>query len=151
MKRGLAVAYFLIFTPAAYAQGVQFPYEKVLIPILTSSILPGAHGSLWTTELVARNESDQYVEIGTIIGPCQIECPVGQSPHATFHIGEFTPDPNAGEFLYIGAPGAGKVSFSLRVQDISRQLQTWGTAIPVVRERDVYTSTLEQIGRASCR
>jgi hypothetical protein len=64
-------------------------------------------------------------------------------PHATFRAGEMAADPNAGEFLYIGAPGAGKVTFSLRVQDISRQSQTWGPAIPVVREKDAFTSTLQ--------
>jgi len=45
-------------------------------------------------------------------------------------------------FVYVGAAGAGKVTFNLRVQDTSRQAQTWGTTIPVVREKDVYTSTL---------
>jgi len=143
VKRLLLIA-FVVFAPyAALAQGVQFPYEKVLIPIFNGNFVPGAYGSLWSTELIARNESDQFVEIGTIIGPCQIECPIGKPAHATFPAGEFTPEPNRGEFLYIGAPGAGKVTFSLRVQDVSRQLQTWGTAIPVVREKDVFSSALQ--------
>src|SRR5882672_3571807 len=103
----LALACYLGVTAAAHAQGFQPPYEKVLVPVMVTSPLSGAYGSLWTTQLVARNESDQYVEIGTLTISCQIECPIGKPPHATFGVGEFTPEPNAGEFLYVGAPGAG--------------------------------------------
>lgn len=133
----------ILLAAAAQAQGVQFPYERVLVPIMAQSVVPGAFGSLWTTQLIVRNESDQFVEISYTIAGCAIECPPGRAPRSTFGISDFLSDPNGGEFLYIGAPGKGKVSFSLRVQDLSRQSQTWGSAIPVVHESDTFTSTLQ--------
>jgi len=52
-------------------------------------------------------------------------------------------NPNAGTFLYISNTGIGKVTFGLRVQDTSRQSSTWGTSVPVVREKDIYTGKLQ--------
>jgi hypothetical protein len=127
---------------AAYAQALQYPYEKVLVPIMTTGLLPGAYGSMWGTSLTVRNESDDYVEISSLVASCLYECPFGRPPHTTFPAGDYTLNPNAGEFFYVGAPGAGKVTFSLRIQDFSRQSQTWGTSIPVVREKNAYTTTL---------
>lgn len=64
-------------------------------------------------------------------------------PHTTFRLPLFVPNPNGGAFLYVGSPGVSKVSFTLRVQDVSRQAQTWGTEVPVVREKDVRTGKIQ--------
>jgi hypothetical protein len=121
---------------------LQPPYERVLIPLFVSGSLPGAFGSLWTTQLTVRNESDDSVVVTNLpIGLCGL-CPPSE-PRSTFSLPLFVHNPNAGTFLYIGSPGAGKVTFTLRVQDVSRQAQTWGTAVPVVRERDVHSDTLQ--------
>jgi hypothetical protein len=139
MMRGLAVALFALCSTSVLAQ--QFPFEKILVPILITEPAPGAFGSLWTTELVARNESESGVEVINTVGLCGT-CPVNGA-HTTFSLHAFTPNPNAGVFFYVGSPGIGLVNFSLRVQDISRQSQTWGTSIPVLRERDMRTGTVQ--------
>jgi len=61
----------------------------------------------------------------------------------TFRLDGLVQNPNGGVFVYVGAPGAGKVIFSLRVRDLSRQALTWGTAIPVIREEQTYTTRLQ--------
>src|SRR5438105_3909947 len=40
-------------------------------------------------------------------------------------------------------PLALSISLSLRVQDVSREARTWGTTVPVVRERDAFTGRLQ--------
>lgn len=44
-----------------------------------------------------------------------------------------------GAYLFIERGRLSDVETTLRVQDASRQSLTWGTEIPVVRERDVLT------------
>jgi hypothetical protein len=119
--------------------------NRVLVPIFISAPIPGAFGSVWTTELTARNDSDRGVEVGPLTG-CAIPegCGTFRPPHSTFRIGMSSlPNPNAGVFLRVDDPDA--ITFQLRVQDLSRQSETWGTSIPVVRERDVHTTPLRLI------
>jgi hypothetical protein len=130
------------YAAAGIAQPIsQPPYERILVPISIVEPIPGAYGSMWVTELKGRNNSNQGAVVTTVPeGLCTL-CP--QMPaHKNFDFRQFVPNPNAGVYVYVGAPAAGKVSFSLRIQDISRQAQTWGTDIPVVREQQVYKGTL---------
>ncbi len=120
----------------------QTPYERVLVPITVSAPLPGAYGSVWTTALTVRNDSDEAVVVTTTPVALCGECPP-VPPRTTFNFPLVVPDQNLGAFVYVGSPGFGKVTFMLRVQDVSRQAQTWGTQIPVVRERNVYTGKLQ--------
>lgn len=53
----------------------------------------------------------------------------------------FNANPNRGVFLYLNQ--GVHVTFNVRVQDITRQADTWGTSIPVVREKDVFTGKLQ--------
>ena len=126
------------------AQGhVQAPYERVLVPIIIESPVPGAFGSLWQTTLTVRNESDQAVEITpTPFGGCLEVCQTW-APHTTLQLGTNVRNPNGGTFMYVGSPGLGKVTFNLRVQDLSRQASTWGATIPVVRETSLFTGKLQ--------
>jgi hypothetical protein len=48
-----------------------------------------------------------------------------------------------GILMYAKREFVEQVSFSLRIQDLSRQALTWGTEIPVVRESELFTSTLQ--------
>jgi hypothetical protein len=59
---------FFVTTIALGQNGVQAPYERVLIPLMIATPVPGAYGSQWKTELFIRNESDQGVAIlpGTV-------------------------------------------------------------------------------------
>jgi len=124
------------FTIAAHAQ-VPTDYEQFLIPIVPSRI-PGAFGSEWVTELAVTNVSDT---------------PVYVTRNPSVIPGLFAPlPPRATEVLValdaseavIGTLGivergrADDVAFTLRSRDTSRQFETWGTVVPVVRQADLY-------------
>ncbi|MGA7616679.1 MAG: hypothetical protein WBX15_16015 [Thermoanaerobaculia bacterium] len=73
---------------------------------------------------------------------CYFECPTPPAQaHSTFTV--YLPSDGRGLFLYVDRPGNAEVSFQLRLQDVSRQAETWGTSLPVVRERDTFSGTLE--------
>ena len=128
----------------AYGQnGVQAPYERVLIPTMIATPVAGAYGSQWATQLVVRNESDDGVAITPTPYGGTIATWAPYAPHSSFQYTDRARNPNAGEFLYIGSPGIGKVTFNLRVHDTSRDSSTFGTTIPVVREKDVYSAKLQ--------
>jgi len=127
-----------------FAVGLQADTSKVLVPIVPSIFgpTPGAYGSLWTAMLVARNHSDAAVDVAPG-GGCAIPegCGTTHGPHTTFVPYIASANPNAGLFVFVSQPDA--ISFELRVQDLSRQAETWGTSIPVVREADTFTTTLQ--------
>jgi hypothetical protein len=115
-------------------------YERLLIPVYGADGMPGAFGSRWTSELVGRNEHDKYVEIVQRLSGLCGTCPLAPAqPHSTFFPRLSVPNPGGGAFVYVAPIGAGKVSFHARIQDVSRQALTWGTEIPIVRERDTFS------------
>jgi hypothetical protein len=138
----LVLAFLSSATQSAHAQ----TSERILIPIVVSFVpIPGAHGSLWTSELVARNLGSAAVQVSEIWPLCP---PIGAScgtvgwiaPNETALLRPEggTPDRPA---AIIQALSADSLAFHLRVQDLSRQAETWGTEVPVVRERDLRTQT----------
>ncbi len=140
----VSLSVFLVITAVPAPAQLQPPYERVLVPIFIATPVPGAFGSLWATELIARNEAASLVEVTVGLPQCVLQPPCGYASMTTFRPeGLFRPNPNGGVFVFVGAPGAAKVIFSLRVRDLSRQALTWGTAIPVIREAQTYTSRLE--------
>jgi hypothetical protein len=144
LKRLIEFMLFTLATTAPLSAQLQAPYERVLVPIYLNSPIPGAYGSIWTTDFTARNESTSTVEVtgGRLPSSCP-QPPCGYQPLSTFSPAGVFVNPNGGLFFYVGAPGAGKVTFNLRVRDLSRQALTWGTSIPVVREAQTYTNTLQ--------
>lgn len=123
-------------------------YERRLLPIQLEAVngIPGANGSLWRTFLVGRNESDRHVRVvqnpaaTCSIGGCP---PEDAAPRSTFTPQVFGDQTHPGAFVYIDAVGAETLFLNLRVQDLSRQSQTWGTQIPVVQERDFHASAFQ--------
>ena len=116
-------------------------YERVLVPIYSASETPGAFGSRWVTELIGWN-------------PTPFAIPVYQVPPATppFPFPSGTPEWGQGEssfrpvltgpgnaFLYVfGQEGDSSLAFHLRVRDVSRQSESWGTEVPVVSEKKAF-------------
>lgn len=107
-------------------------YEQVMIPIQASHV-PGAHGSIWQSHVAITNHSTTPVDVvgyARCIGVCEESPPV--LPDSTIYPGQVT-------YLYVEPGRSDDITVQLRIQDVSRQSQTWGTSIPVVRERDVFT------------
>lgn len=111
--------------------------EKILIPVAFDGEVNGAHGSRWTVELVGYNSSDRYIQVKPF-GTCAITCPaLPANPKSFFEVWPHNPSPGPGLFLYVNDAEHDLVTFNLRVRDVSRQLETWGTEIPVVRESEI--------------
>lgn len=133
------VVYFaVVFTaPALLAQDPSLQYTRVLLPIVLKTPIPGALGSLWTTEFLVSNTSAAPVSVFPYYsGGVQCgECPNPLlSPKSTGSPFVRTDAAVRGTFLYIDRVHSSDIEMSLRVRDLSRVSQTWGTAIPIVRE-----------------
>lgn len=127
-------------------------YERVLVPVLLQRPVAGAFGSQWVTEFVARNSSSERVQL--LFGPpeCNITCveppftylePMRTHTEATFFFSEHpSSSSNVGALLSLQKSASSSVAFGLRVADLSRQALTRGTEIPVVRENDLFLTTL---------
>lgn len=127
-KRLLITLLFLTGAPASAQECV----EQIFLP-LRATALPGAYGSLWQTFLTITNHSDVPVAIGGV-GTCQLgicETPL-LKPGATV-----TPPTPFRDYITIGCDDLSRVDLSLRVRDLSRGHETWGTSVPVVYSEDV--------------
>jgi hypothetical protein len=139
-----ALAVSLLVLPAARAQTID--YEKLLLPTVVNQPQPGAFGSLWVTKLTITNTSNQpvdaypYFEQGGIV--CDLCGPAALSPNTTI-APLVNPDRPGyrGTFFLVDRRFVDQVSITLRAQDLSRESQTWGTAIPVVRENEFTNAT----------
>lgn len=122
---------------AVHAVALAQAWERVLVPVTSSNDVPGAHGSLWRTEFIARNDADVVVRVdklpfGGIAPPNNVQ------PHTTFEFPFYPKEEGAPALLLVATPHNSFVTFNLRVRDMSRQAETWGTEIPVVREKDYF-------------
>ncbi|HYH10144.1 MAG TPA: hypothetical protein VEK11_24060 [Thermoanaerobaculia bacterium] len=114
-------------------------FEPILLPLLFNT--KGANGSDWRSELAAFNPNpwpiESYNDLGTIVSPC-IEGPCGErlGPHEFMKLdgGNFP----RGHVLLVPRNDADDISISLRVRDVSRVAEGFGTEIPVVREHDLF-------------
>lgn len=115
--------------------------EHILIPIVSAEA-PGAFGSIWKSELWAGVTPGPDVTIYPLIEPCQILCP---PPPPGLHLAGGTiqrlnvplPTVPPALMLYVAMSDRDRIDFNLRIQDISRQAETWGTEIPVVRGEEL--------------
>lgn len=132
MRTTLALLAVLIAVPL-FGQGVP-PSERILVPIFAQPG-PGAFGSFWQSELWVHNDTDEPVQTGlgpvfppkTTIGPLVGDRAVG------------TP----GLVMFTRREHEAHLHFSVRIRDLSRQAQTWGTEIPVVRESEFFTGRMQ--------
>jgi hypothetical protein len=113
-------------------------WERILFPVLFNS--RGAHGSEWVSEAAIFNPGRWFVEnfnrIDTL--PCiDYGCTDLLSPNDFLSFGGS--GYANGVALLVPRPEAEHVSFSLRVRDVARQAEGFGTEVPVVREEDMYS------------
>lgn len=137
---------------ASHASAQNTAYERVLFPVYApaSVPVPGAFGSRWITETSARNDSTapidvfqvQCVYFCTSIGAtCGIGKPLAPGARVSgFAIHDEDPR-QPGVFVYIPRAAMNDVSMNLRVRDISRSATSFGTEVPVVREKDQLEGT----------
>lgn len=117
-------------------------YERYLIPV-TVRQLPGANGSIWSTEWLVRNSTDlPFAMIFDACPPNVSPCPTtwveGRSTEAYSIVARG--DGTEGAYVYVPKPMT--PSMSLRVRDLSRNAQSFGTELPIVRDSD-YRGAME--------
>ena len=144
-----AAVVILSFAPALAAQSAPL-WEKVLIPISIPWEIHGAYGSIWRSELVITNRSLAPIDVPGV----WFSCPVGGCGHATLaaqstvfaslnHLDAQASVP--GEFLLVESGRFDDLALSLRIQDVSRQALTWGTAIPAIHQDEAFHERLDLV------
>lgn len=109
--------------------------EPVLVPISVFSV-PGAYGTVWSTELWYRNNSTEAV----VIWPLAVaDWYPGIGRTERLLIGYFPADA-PGQIIFVGRNGGDEVQFDLRIFNRAKHEDSWGTKIPVVREHEFRTS-----------
>jgi|SRR5581483_4995865 len=114
--------------------------ERILLPVVLNGVpVPGAFGSMWASEIIFHNASDRDLPIDApncnpiLLAPCPP--PLRLAPGSTAVPTLYAAN-GVGVFVYVARQDLRDIDIALRIQDISRQALTWGTAIPVVRASD---------------
>ena len=113
---------FRYYDPAA--PPLEELFDRILLPVLYDG--PGQHGSVWATELTARNANSFPVESWRATQTLPPSAPVSL---------DFASAPG-GMFLIVPREAEPQLHFNLLVRDLSRQASDFGTQIPVVREAE---------------
>ena len=145
----LAVLSFVLLLSAAGAFAQPAGFEKVLFPIVIHPMeqVPGALGSQWVTDISVLNLGDVPVPLAgqywcffcLTAQPLQREVTYGSVPvPARGDIG--------GSFLFVDSRYLDQLRFNLRVRDVSREAEGFGSEVPVVRERDFHANGVSLLG-----
>ncbi|HEY0142020.1 MAG TPA: hypothetical protein VGF48_14065 [Thermoanaerobaculia bacterium] len=146
MRTTAVLLFALVVSATAFAQTpppAEGELQRVLIPISVSDV-PGANGSLWTSELWAVNGSE---EPGVAFAlPCAL-APDGcgatiLEPDRSVRLPNWGTPQQPGVLLLVSDP----TSLTLHVRDKSRNEQSWGAEIPVVDEDDFFDEVSHMTG-----
>lgn len=126
-----------VVLPLAFQYG-NHSHPRLLVPLVADA-LPGGYGSVWATELVGRNNNDAEVPVFQFIG----HVPSGTPWTGGFARTTFRPElqHNGAAFLYHWRTSSfflTPLAFSLRIRDLSRQADSWGTEIPLIYAEDAF-------------
>lgn len=105
--------------------------DRILLPLVVEGPVSGGYGSRWRTDLVVRNAGphDVWIAVG-----CDDVC-----PPAILRPGQMVVDPavsglpRGAAYLFGPPERLEQLQVSLRVRDVSREDQSFGTELPVVR------------------
>ncbi len=141
--RTLLLVLATCFALATSSLSAQESWTSVLLPIAVGfgpgfGPVQGANGSLWITEIVARNNGSQDAQF--FYSKCVVFCDHYENirPNTTIPLTYYNP---RGRIVIIRSAEAAGIVFSIRVRDLSRQSETWGTEIPAVPESAAFTTT----------
>lgn len=131
-----AALYF--FDPAATPDFSVF--ERVLFPVLFGS--NGANGSRWRSEAVIANPNPWPVQNrNTVERLVCVTWPCGEVLEAKSRRGFEGEGYAHGQALLVPRGEADDLSFSLRIRDLSRDAESFGSQVPVVREDDLFRNS----------
>ncbi len=130
-----------ITLPAAfrYEASSASEVENILLPLAAlREPVAGANGSLWKVDLTFHNASQNTIVLAQTcnpLAPCPatIELPPGSTTNPPLYAVAGTV---GGLFVSVPRVSVRDLDITIRVQDLSRQSQTWGTTVPVVLPTD---------------
>ncbi len=113
-------------------------FDKFLMPFAQFSGVPGAFGSVWKGEFTIYNAGTAPVDIRSRFCGPNIFSGCSDGPFTVPALWAVQPPISGapGVFVFVPTDAAPTVSLQFRTQDTSRESQTWGTTIPVVRAAD---------------
>lgn len=128
----------------AAAEAQTLTYTRFLVPFYGPNVV-GANGSVWqvtTWVQYSGTESAQIVPYPVcrpIICPLGILYSPGREPLPVEPIGGFG---ESGMLFHVDSRYASHFTFASRIQDLSRQDESAGTEVPVVREDRIFPGTV---------
>lgn len=137
-----------------YAGGnVDDVFERVLLPLLTPPV-HGAFGSEFHTALRLSNRNETKVAVFGVQPACNTisGCILFDPLERPYVINQFSAprdfqlDGTPGRFVYIEKKLAPKVFANLRVFDVTRSAENFGTEIPVVRDDEFVRGPIRLLG-----
>jgi hypothetical protein len=129
----------LALLTAAVASAQPAGFEKVLFPTVIPSTahVGGALDSQWVTDIAVLNRADVEVPIAGAYICFGCRTAHGLRPGVTYDLVPVPPPGNlGGTFLFIDSRYVDQVHFGLRVRDISRGADNFGSEVPIVREKE---------------
>lgn len=101
-------------------------YKRVLVPVAWRGVVHGAFGSRWVTELTGRVfHRNTPIEV--------TRTPFSTPPHLVenaFVFDDFPENHTGGTFIYV--PEEQQVDLGLRIRDVSRTEENYGSEVPLV-------------------
>ena len=129
--------------PSAFTYVSPQQYETILLPSFTDREIPGAFGSRWRVEHGVYNGNDVDLEAPVDFMNVERDCPILCAGDPAIRALRVSPVPTMEPYtrspnwlIHVRKPLDTALRFSLRVRDLSRSDETWGTELPVVHERD---------------
>lgn len=128
-----------IVAVCALSVSAQEADERYLVPLYDEYVArEGAFGSEWRTELTMFAAGDENVRVSGSRAPCNlIPCPPSEfQPYKVFSPELLSAPDLSGAYFYRLDEGSSVLFHNLRVYDVSRSLDDWGTQIPIVAESE---------------
>jgi len=107
-------------------------FRRVLVPVGFRGEVPGAFGSRWVTELTGRVFYPGKVEV--------TRTPYSQPAHTVEGPFRFEDLPEHGRGAFVYVPEGEFLDLSLRVRDVSRENENYGTEVPLVTSEETTTA-----------
>lgn len=139
--RQLLLAFVLVFVAGLSALQAGEPFEEILVPLAFNSAqqVSGAKGTIWSGEVYVYNGGAFTLlhQVGACTGSCLGYTPAGYAGPILVS----TDYPQYGLILTPSVVPAKELTFSARIFERSQRGQPRGIDIPVVREREFFTTT----------
>lgn len=136
-----------------YTGEISDAFETILLPVFMPAV-SGSFGSQFLTFFSIWNTAPPDIPVFSFAPlPCQLSAcvtpeglfPLVMKARASAPMSAFQFDGDPGRLIYIPKGAFDRIAASLRVADVSRSLQTFGTRLPIVPEREFRSDFLALI------